>query len=388
MANGPLQQIAQGIGRGAVSVLSGIPQIELDRQQASNELTQAQGDLTRAQTGTIRASAEAQAQELQTNQKVSDLLRQSQDPNISAQERTQLTNEAVVLAPELVEGFFEAGGIVDQATKNKIADRAFTVSQQPTTQLRREELQRQIVEGRARGDDMRHSEQLLAQPDDIFEEGLALAQVAALSPEQRVNQQGKGGFTLSPDQIRFNAQGQPMAVGLEKQQGETNQQQVDKLRGVVNNQLADFRKVEGAFERINSIQATPSAAGDLALIFNFMKMLDPGSTVREGEFATAQNATGVDDRVRNTFNRLLTGERLGDVQRNDFISQANNLFTGQRQAADTIVGNVLQQADQDNVSRERVLGKQRLKDFETRKQATPTTPVAQPTVINFSDLPQ
>jgi hypothetical protein len=65
----------------------------------------------------------------------------------------------------------------------------------------------------------------------------------------------------------------------------------------------------------------PTAAGDIALIFAYMKMLDPPSTVREGEFATAQNSGGVEDRIRNIYNKLLSGERLQPGQRADFMKQ-------------------------------------------------------------------
>ena len=42
----------------------------------------------------------------------------------------------------------------------------------------------------------------------------------------------------------------------------------------------------------------------MALIFGFMKTQDPTSTVREGEFATAENARGmVGPHVRRMYNR-------------------------------------------------------------------------------------
>jgi hypothetical protein len=62
-----------------------------------------------------------------------------------------------------------------------------------------------------------------------------------------------------------------------------------------------------------------------------MKMLDPGSVVREGEFATAQNAAGVDDRVRNLYNRVKSGERLSESQRKSFKGQANKLYSTAQQ---------------------------------------------------------
>lgn len=95
-----------------------------------------------------------------------------------------------------------------------------------------------------------------------------------------------------------------------------------------------FREVEVAFDKIRRAATNPSAAGDLSLIFSYMKVLDPGSTVREGEFANAQNAAGVPDRVVNQYNKVMSGERLGVPQRADFINQAKNLYAShQKQAA-------------------------------------------------------
>lgn len=88
-----------------------------------------------------------------------------------------------------------------------------------------------------------------------------------------------------------------------------------------------YFETRDAFSRVQQAASNPSPAGDLALIFNFMKMLDPGSVVREGEFATAQNAAGIPDRIVNIYNRALRGERLGDAQRADFVAQANGLFS-------------------------------------------------------------
>lgn len=101
-----------------------------------------------------------------------------------------------------------------------------------------------------------------------------------------------------------------------------------KLRGEFTKLSGDFIKQRDAFNRIQASAADPSAAGDLALIFNYMKLLDPGSVVRESEFATAQNAAGVPDRVRAVYNNVLRGEKLADKQRNDFTNRAGRLFEG------------------------------------------------------------
>ena len=90
--------------------------------------------------------------------------------------------------------------------------------------------------------------------------------------------------------------------------------------------VKSFSEQAQAFGRIVASAEDPSPAGDLALIFNFMKVLDPGSTVREGEFANAQNAGGIDDKVRGLYNQIINGKRLSEVQRADFVGRAQRLY--------------------------------------------------------------
>lgn len=91
----------------------------------------------------------------------------------------------------------------------------------------------------------------------------------------------------------------------------------------------DFIKLRDAIGKVEQNFKFPSAAGDLSMIFNFMKILDPGSVVRESEFATAQNAAGVPERIRAQYNRVINGERLSKVTRKDFFDTANRLFKSQ-----------------------------------------------------------
>jgi len=98
-----------------------------------------------------------------------------------------------------------------------------------------------------------------------------------------------------------------------------------QLRGEISGTTKDFRTVRDALGSLDAIAKEDSAGSDIALIFSFMKILDPNSVVRETEFATAQNAAGVPDQVRNAFNRALSGERLNPTQRNDFLWVARRI---------------------------------------------------------------
>lgn len=98
------------------------------------------------------------------------------------------------------------------------------------------------------------------------------------------------------------------------------------MRKEFNTLLKDYEKVSDAYGRVQAAATDPSAAGDLAMIFNFMKMLDPGSTVREGEFATAAATAGVPGRIVTFYNNILAGERLNPDQRIDFLTKAESLY--------------------------------------------------------------
>jgi len=101
------------------------------------------------------------------------------------------------------------------------------------------------------------------------------------------------------------------------------------LRKEFTSQSKVFVDVRDAYSRILSSAKDPSPAGDLAMIFNYMKVLDPGSTVREGEFATAENSGSIPQRIWQKYNKVLTGERLPDTLRKDFVKRAGMLYEGQ-----------------------------------------------------------
>jgi hypothetical protein len=107
-----------------------------------------------------------------------------------------------------------------------------------------------------------------------------------------------------------------------------------KLREEMFKRNKVFETTDDAMARITASAADPSAAGDLALIFNYMKVLDPGSTVREGEFANAQNAGGINDRIRSTYNQIADGQRLTEGQRTDFVDRAGKLFGAAKEKND------------------------------------------------------
>ena len=127
-----------------------------------------------------------------------------------------------------------------------------------------------------------------------------------------------------------------------------------ELRKEFTAQAKPFIEIGQAYQKIESAALNPSPAGDISLIFGFMKILDPGSVVREGEFATAANAGGIDDKIRTMYNKALTGQRLDEKIRADFLSQARNLIESQRTLSQDLVDRYSTTASQYNLDPSRV----------------------------------
>lgn len=88
----------------------------------------------------------------------------------------------------------------------------------------------------------------------------------------------------------------------------------------------NFKVQANAYNQILASADDPSAAGDLSLLFGYMKMLDPNSVVRETEFANAENAGGIPERIRAQYNKALSGERLTESMRADFIDRSAKIY--------------------------------------------------------------
>lgn len=83
------------------------------------------------------------------------------------------------------------------------------------------------------------------------------------------------------------------------------------------------------WSKVQEVMNNPSAAGDMASIFMFMKALDPGSTVREGEYKSAAEATGALGRVQQSLQKAGSGQNLTPQQRSDFKGVMEKFYRAQ-----------------------------------------------------------
>mgnify|MGYP003632194462 CR=1 FL=1 len=87
-----------------------------------------------------------------------------------------------------------------------------------------------------------------------------------------------------------------------------------------------FEKVEGNHKKLKAALEKQTGVGDMSAIFVYMKMLDPGSVVRESEFSAAQQTAGIMQQVQILGNQLLKGDKLSPEQRTEFLDLAEVFF--------------------------------------------------------------
>jgi len=109
----------------------------------------------------------------------------------------------------------------------------------------------------------------------------------------------------------------------------------EKLRKEYQVRTKVYGELGTTFSNIESSAKAQTGPGDIALITSFMKMLDPGSVVRETEFATARDTAGLYTRLENSLKKAESGQFLQSNQRKEFVDLAKQyLDSAQKKAGD------------------------------------------------------
>ncbi len=167
---------------------------------------------------------------------------------------------------------------------------------------------------------------------------------------------------------------QPQAGGPQDPSAGGNQITNERnLRGEYQKATDEYRATRQAYQKVEASLSLGTGIGDIGGIFSLLKTFDPTSTVREGEFSTAQNSSGVPGWLQNTYNRLLNGERLTPEQRRDFVQIARTQFGTYEQQYQDRTAEYISMAEQYGLNPTNVVGTQR-----GENRPTPRARPAQP----------
>jgi hypothetical protein len=137
--------------------------------------------------------------------------------------------------------------------------------------------------------------------------------------------------------------------------------------------VKDYGDVATAYQQVKALatKAHPTAGDDIALTYSFMKMMDPGSVVREGEFAMVGKAAGLSDQVVMGLQKLDQGKTLTPAIRQKLVESARTIHQQRRQRYEEVT------QQYQGVAREGGLP-DNLIQMRRNPDAAPTRPVARP----------
>lgn len=163
---------------------------------------------------------------------------------------------------------------------------------------------------------------------------------------------------------------------------ERKQQKIDKIKNDANKAENEAAKKEKNFEKINTIgrrydsasaetleairgyekvkaaalNPDPSGATDLSLIFGFMKTIDPGSAVKEGEFKNAEETQPIAEQARVWRDKFFSqGDRLTSEQRKRLLIESQRGVYSQLKLQDITDGRYGSIADTYGLDRKFIL---------------------------------
>tara|TARA_R110000824_G_scaffold16347_5_gene67885 strand:- start:2752 stop:4449 length:1698 start_codon:yes stop_codon:yes gene_type:complete len=117
----------------------------------------------------------------------------------------------------------------------------------------------------------------------------------------------------------------------------------------------DFGKITDSYSRVLEGTKLETGPGDIAIVFNYMKMLDPASVVRESEYATAKNAGGVEKSVRNYWNQVRSGDVLHADVRAEILEATERLFRQKDASQQRMMGQYIKLAQGADVNPEQII---------------------------------
>lgn len=80
-----------------------------------------------------------------------------------------------------------------------------------------------------------------------------------------------------------------------------------------------FSTLKAASENIENAVKDPGAFGDLSMLFDYMKVLDPISVVREGEQEAFRKTGSLTQSMANTLNKVVSGKTVTKEQRDEVL---------------------------------------------------------------------
>jgi hypothetical protein len=120
---------------------------------------------------------------------------------------------------------------------------------------------------------------------------------------------------------------------------ETEKDDTTNLRKEISGrkEIAKYREASAELQSLRELAKDDSGASNMAIIFAFLKSIDPESVVRETEYATAAATGTLDERMQGLLKKYYTGGPLTSTLRQKFVKAAEAAQSGHKAAYERAV---------------------------------------------------
>lgn len=145
-----------------------------------------------------------------------------------------------------------------------------------------------------------------------------------LTPQERVQ------FTNEANVMRARSTRKEDPLAGQRLDWNKNQDMFQRAQSIQKTflpQLKDFNTISDAVARINAAADDQTGVSDVALIYSFIRLLDPGSVVRESEYGIVQSALPLVDRLLQAmWDKPMHGRVVTDDVKREVVRVSNQAY--------------------------------------------------------------
>ena len=110
-----------------------------------------------------------------------------------------------------------------------------------------------------------------------------------------------------------------------------------KLQGDIRQDFKGPKDTATAYQTMYNAATNPSQKGDTTMLYTFFKVLDPQSTVREGEIDMIKQSRSIPEKFKGMAVKLAKGETLLEGERADLLNQAYQYVANQQRGVNETI---------------------------------------------------
>jgi hypothetical protein len=110
-----------------------------------------------------------------------------------------------------------------------------------------------------------------------------------------------------------------------------------KMQGDIRQDLKGPKDTATAYQTMYNAATNPTQKGDTTMLYTFFKVLDPQSTVREGEIEMIKQSRSIPEKFKGMALKLASGQTLLESERADLLNQAYQYVANQQRGVNETI---------------------------------------------------